>query len=106
MFDNSIVKHYHFYMIITFKCKETKKIFAGRFSKKLPQDIQEIARRKLRLMNNAISLNDLRSPPSNHLEQLYGDREGQYSIMINDQWRICFKWHNGNCTDVAITDYH
>lgn len=93
-------------MIITFKCKETKRIFEGRFSKKIPHDIQGIARRKLRLMNNAISLNDLRSPPSNHLEQLYGDREGQHSIMINHQWRICFKWKNGNCIDVEIIDYH
>ena len=93
-------------MINRFKCKETKKIFQGRFSKNLPHDIQETARRKLRIMNSAVSLNDLRSPPSNHLEQLYGDREGQHSIMINEQWRICFKWHNGNCVDVEITDYH
>jgi proteic killer suppression protein len=93
-------------LIIGFKCKETKKIFEGMFSKKLPHDIQEVARRKLRMLNNAVVFNDLRSPPSNHLEQMSGDRQGQYSVRIDDQWRICFRWENGNCMDVEIIDYH
>lgn len=106
VFDNTNAIQYYISMITSFKCKETKRIFDGRFSKRLPHEIQEIARRKLRYMNNAVSLNDLRSPPGNHLEHLTADRQGQYSIMINDQWRICFMWNNGNCADVEIVDYH
>lgn len=94
-------------MIESFKCKETQKIWKGTVSKKLPRQIQDIARRKLRMMNNAKSLNDLRLPPSNHLEALRGNRKGQYSIRINKQWRICFQWHS-SCviTQVAVVDYH
>jgi len=72
----------------------------------MPQDIARISERKLRLINRAISLQDLRVPPANHLEALKDDRYGQHSIRINDQWRICFIWKDGNATDVEIVDYH
>ena len=93
-------------MIKTFKSRETKKIFARQRSRKLPQDIQQVAYRKLRMLNNAMDINDLRVPPANRLEKLKGDREGQYSIRINDQWRICFNWSDGDVTNVEIVDYH
>jgi proteic killer suppression protein len=93
-------------MIKSFRLKETEKIWQGFVSKKLPRDIQQIARRKLRMLNNATSLNDLRVPPSNQLEKLKGNRAGQYSIRINIQWRICFIFKNGDCYNVEITDYH
>jgi len=88
------------------KGKETEKIFARQRSGKLPQEIQQIAYRKLRMLNNAIDLNDLRIPPANRLEKLSGDREGQYSIRINDKWRICFDWLDGDAMNVEIVDYH
>ncbi|MCL2504319.1 MAG: type II toxin-antitoxin system RelE/ParE family toxin [Coriobacteriia bacterium] len=93
-------------MIKSFANSETRKIFYRRFSKKLPGDIQATALRKLRMLNNAHSVNDLRSPPANRLEKLVGDRFGQYSIRINDQWRVCFVWQDGDTCDVEITDYH
>ncbi|KAA3596627.1 MAG: type II toxin-antitoxin system RelE/ParE family toxin [Candidatus Scalindua sp. AMX11] len=93
-------------MIKSFRCKETEKIFNRLSSRKLPHDIQRIALRKLRMLNRAIKLKDLKVPPSNHLESLHGDRKGQHSIRINDQWRICFKWSNGEVKSVEITDYH
>ena len=93
-------------MIKTFACKETKRIFQRQFSRKLPQDIQQVARRKLEILDAAEVLNDLRVPPSNRLEKLSGDRQGQYSIRINDQWRICFDWQRGDAYDVEIVDYH
>jgi proteic killer suppression protein len=93
-------------MIKTFKSKETEKIFARQRSRKLPQEIQQVAYRKLRMLNNAIDINDLRVPPANRLEKLMGDRDGQYSIRINDQWRICFDWSNGDAMNVEIVDYH
>ncbi|HUU86258.1 MAG TPA: type II toxin-antitoxin system RelE/ParE family toxin [Candidatus Glassbacteria bacterium] len=93
-------------MIQSFKSKETEKIWNQTISRKLPFDIQNTARRKLRIMNNAQTFQDLQIPPKNRLESLKGRRKGQYSIRINDQWRICFKWKNGNCSDVEITDYH
>ena len=93
-------------MIKSFKSRETEKIYVREVSKKLPTDIQQIALRKLRMINNAKNVNDLRIPPANRLEKLSGNREGQYSIRINDQWRICFIWQNGNAYDVEITDYH
>ena len=93
-------------MIISFKDKETAKIWKGLISRKLPIDIQNTARRKLRMLNNAVTLKDLSIPPNNRLEPLKGNRKGQYSIRINDQWRICFRWENGNCVDVEIVDYH
>lgn len=93
-------------MILDFADKETGLIWAGERSRKLPTAIQDIARRKLRMLNNAQQLDDLRIPPANRLEMLKGSRKGQNSIRINDQWRICFKWKDGNCSDVEIVDYH
>lgn len=93
-------------MIRSFKDKETEKVFRRIFSRKLPHDIQKIALRKLRMLNRAITLNDLLMPPANRLERLHGDREGQYSIRINDQWRICFEWTKGDSDNVEIVDYH
>jgi proteic killer suppression protein len=93
-------------MIRSFKCKETEKIFKRIFSKKFPSDIQRVALRKLRMLNSAIIINDLKVPPSNRLESLKGDRQGQYSIRINEQWRICFKWSKKDAFEVEIVDYH
>jgi len=93
-------------MIKSFKCKETQKIFNREFSKKFPHDIQRIALRKLRMINRSSNLNDLRVPPSNRLEKLSGKRKDQYSIRINDQWRICFEWKKPDITKVEIVDYH
>ncbi len=93
-------------MIRTFRDREAEKIFQREFSRKLPQDIQQRAFRKLRMLNRAQSLDDLRIPPNNRLEPLRGDREGQYSIRINQQWRICFEWHDGDAFAVEIVDYH
>jgi len=93
-------------MIKSFKNKETEKIYSREGSNKLPRDIQQVALRKLRMINNAKNLNDLRIPPANRLEKLKGEREGQHSIRINDQWRICFKWRDGNSYEVEIGDYH
>ena len=94
-------------MIQSFADKETEKVYHQTFSTKLPQAIQKIALRKLMMMDNAAGLEDLRVPPSNHLERLGGDRKGQYSIRINDQYRICFRaTGNGDCIDVEIVDYH
>lgn len=93
-------------MIKNFCCKETKKIVEGLVSHQFPKNIQQRARRKLRMLNNARALDDLRIPPSNHLEKLRGDRLGQYSIKINDQWRICFVWQEGIVMHVEIVDYH
>jgi len=93
-------------LIEHFVCPETERIWRGEISRRLPHDIQEVARRKLRMLNNARSLQDLRVPPANRLEALRGERAGQHSIRINDQWRICFVWRHGHATDVAIVDYH
>ena len=93
-------------MIKSFKDAEAQKIYRRERSRKLPPDIQQVALRKLRMINNAINLNDLRVPPANRLEKLSGDREGQHSIRINDQWRICFEWQGSDAFNVEITDYH
>jgi len=93
-------------VIKTFKDGETQKVFHREHSKKLPPDIQQVALRKLRMINNAYNINDLRIPPANRLERLSGDRAGQYSIRINDQWRICFEWKSNNAYNIEITDYH
>ena len=93
-------------MIKTFKCKETEKIFHREYSKKLPRNIQKVAFRKLRMINRSRTLNDLKIPPANRLKMLSGKRKGQYSIRINDQWRICFRWIENNALEVEITDYH
>ncbi len=93
-------------MIRSFKDSETEKIYLRGISRKLPLDIQQIALRKLRMLNNSHNLNDLRIPPANKLEKLSGDRAGQHSIRINNQWRVCFIWKDGGAHDVEITDYH
>ncbi len=93
-------------MIKSFSCKETEKLFHGRFSAKLPQVIQRAAAIKLSMLNAATVLETLRIPPSNYLEALHGDREGQHSIRINKQWRICFVWQGNDAYNVEIVDYH
>ncbi|GBU25560.1 hypothetical protein R83H12_02210 [Fibrobacteria bacterium R8-3-H12] len=93
-------------MIKSFKDKETKIIFSGEFSKKIPQNIQQRALNRLEMLNNAVNINDLKIPRSNHLEALSGDRQGQFSIRVNDQYRVCFEWV-GNCAEnVELVDYH
>ena len=89
-----------------FSCKETKRIYDGDFSRKLPGQIQESARRKLRIIEAAMKLEDLRVPPGNQLESLKGDRAGQHSIRINQQWRICFVWDGDKAKKIEIVDYH
>ncbi len=93
-------------MIRSFKGKETELIFNRTFSHRLPHDIQTVAFRKLRMISRAVSLNDLRVPPANHLEALHGNRKGQHSIRINNQWRVCFEWRAGDAHNVEIVDYH
>jgi len=93
-------------MIKSFKCKETEKLFHGRFSVKLPQAIQRTAGIKLKILNAAGVLETLRIPPANSLEALHSDREGQHSIRINKQWRICFVWEGNDAYEVEIVDYH
>ena len=93
-------------MIKSFKDKETEKVYNREGSNKLPRDMQQVALRKLRMLNNVKSLNDLKVPPANRLEKMKGNREGQLSIRINDQWRICFRWQSGDAHEVEITDYH
>jgi toxin HigB-1 len=93
-------------MILNFGSKETEKIWVGERVPKLPLEIQTIGRRKLRMLNNSQNIQDLRIPPSNRLEKLSGKLKDFYSIRINDQWRIVFKWNNGNASDVEVIDYH
>jgi proteic killer suppression protein len=93
-------------MIKSFKCRETEKVFRREHSRKVPQDIRRQAQKKLYLLDAAVSLDDLRIPPGNRLEALAGDRKGQHSIRINDQWRICFQWRDNDAHNVEIADYH
>ena len=93
-------------MIRSFANRETQGIWEGRVSRKLPTDMQITARRKLRMLNNAETLHDLKAPPGNRLEALRGDRKGQHSIRINNQWRLCFQWQNNHAYNVEIVDYH
>lgn len=93
-------------MIRTLKDREAEKLFKREVSKKIPANLCLIALRKLRMLNRAININDLRVPPANHLEKLKGNRAGQHSIRINGQWRICFEWHNNDAFKVEIIDYH
>jgi toxin HigB-1 len=97
-YNNDVIK--------SFKDDTTQQIYKRQPSRKLPSDIQQVALRKLRMINNAFSINDLRVPPANHLEKLIGKREGQWSIRINDQWRICFEWQERDAYNVEIVDYH
>jgi len=93
-------------MIKSFRDAETARVFDRRFSRRLPGDTQAVALRRLRMIANALDVGDLRSPPANRLEKLRGDREGQYSVRINDQWRICFVWRGSDAHEVEICDYH
>lgn len=93
-------------MLKSFADRETELIWSGRRSRKLPSDIQNIALRKLRMIDQSRRVEDLRVPPGNRLELLKGNRAGQYSIRINDQWRICFFWDDGGAEHVEIVDYH
>jgi proteic killer suppression protein len=93
-------------MIRSIRYRETQKIWTGEVSPRLPRDIQDLALRKLRLINAASRLDDLKIPPGNRLEALSGDRRGQHSIRINQQWRICFRWIDGEAEDVEVCDYH
>jgi toxin HigB-1 len=93
-------------VVKSFKDRETQQIFTRQRSRRLPPDIQQVALRKLRMLNNAHALTDLQVPPANRLEKLAGDRAGQYSIRINDRWRVCFVWRDGDAYDVEIVDYH
>ena len=93
-------------MIVSFGSKITEKIWQGERVKKLPLEIQQIGRRKLRMLNNSRNVNDLRIPPSNRLEKLKGNKKDFYSIRINNQWRIIFKWENNHSLEVEILDYH
>ena len=93
-------------MIKSFKDKETERLFSRERSRRLPSDIQQVALRKLRMLNRAVTLEDLRIPPANRLEKLTRDRAGQYSIRINDQWRVCFEWRDRDAFNVEIADYH
>jgi proteic killer suppression protein len=106
MLDISIGIRYYSCMILTWKNTETKKVWDGEYSKQLPVEIQRNARKKLVHIHGALDLNDLKIPPGNRLHSLKGNRKGQHLISINDQWRICFKWDNGNAFNVEITDYH
>ena len=93
-------------MIKSFRGRETRRVFERERSRRLSPDVQRLALRKLLILDAAEELGELRVPPGNRLEKLSGDRAGQYSIRINDQWRICFRWRNGDAYDVEITDYH
>lgn len=104
--DNTNAMRYYKYMIRTYGNKETEKIYNGKVSKKLPYEIQHIARRKLRMVDAAITVTDLKIPPGNRLEQLKGDLKDYWSIRINDKYRIIFKFKEGGAEDVEITDYH
>jgi len=104
--DNSIVVQYYFGMAIqSFKCRDTRVLFNGKRVRRFV-NIEAAAMRKLAMLNRAARVDDLRVPPGNRLEALQGGRAGQYSIRINDQWRVCFVWHNGHASDVEIVDYH
>ncbi len=93
-------------MIASFKDKRTVAVWTGRLPKGFPPDVANVARRKLRMVDAAVRLDDLRVPPGNRLEALKDDRIGQHSIRVNDQWRVCFIWQDGGAHEVEVTDYH
>ena len=103
---SSNASRYYSHVIRSFRDRETARLFERQRARRLPGDIQRVALRKLRQLDAAVDLADLRVPPGNRLERLVGDRAGQFSIRINDQWRICFRWQAGDAYDVAIADYH
>lgn len=92
--------------IKSFRDRETERLFQGEFSRRFPKEIQRLPARKLEIIAAATHLDTLRIPPSNRLEKLKGDRAGEFSIRVNDQWRICFVWRNGDAYDVEVADYH
>lgn len=98
--------YYYPVVIRSYRNKDTQAVAERRRVRRLPEDIQRRAQRKLMILNNATNVNDLRVPPGNRLEALSGDRDGQHSVRINDQWRICFVWSDGNAYEVEIVDYH
>ena len=102
----NVSRYYGPGMIRSFRDPESEKVFLRERSRRLPPDVQRVAQRKLALLDAADSLQDLRVPPGNRLEALPGAREGQYSICVNDQWRVCFRWNGTDPHDVEITDYH
>jgi proteic killer suppression protein len=104
--DSTNAWHYYSAVIKSFRDKETERVWKREYSKRLPRDIQERALMKLQQLNAAGDLKDLSFPSSNQLETLKGNRRGEYSIRVNKQWRICFKWRDGHASDVEITDYH
>ena len=106
MFDANSTSYYYWGVIRSYRNRDTEAVAERRRVRKFPGDIQHRAQRKLMMLNNATNLNDLRAPPGNRLESLSGDRDGQYSIRINDQWRICFFWEEGDAYQVEIVDYH
>ena len=93
-------------MIKSYRGKAAQQIHSRKRAPHFPTDVYRVAQRKLLMLDAATALNDLMVPPSNRLEKLHGDREGEYSIRINDQWRVCFKWRDGDAFDVEVTDYH
>jgi len=105
-FDSHNARRYHAPVILSFACVETERVFRAELSRRFPPDIQRRARRKLLVLHAATELRHLVVPPGNRLEALKGDRQGQHSIRVNDQWRICFRWREGNADDVEIVDYH
>jgi proteic killer suppression protein len=104
--DVIIPRRYDSPVIRSWSDAEAEKLFNLQRSRKLPPDLQRIALRKLRILDAATTLHDVSVPPANRLEKLVGDRSGQYSIRINDQWRICFEWRDANAWEVEIVDYH
>ena len=105
--DGSVAMRYPLEaMIKSFKCRETEALFARTRTRRFGPDLQRSARRKLMMLDAAVSLDDLRQPPGNRLEELKGNRRGQWSIRVNDQWRLCFRWVNGVVLDVEMVDYH
>ena len=104
--DTINARRYYLLVIRSFASRETERLFRRHSSRKLPHDIQHRARVKLEILDAAERLSDLRIPPSNRLEKFSGERDGQHSIRINDQWRICFVWHEGDAYQVEIIDYH
>jgi proteic killer suppression protein len=106
MIDVRTARRYHRRVIRSWANDQAAKVFDRQRSRKLPPDVQRVALRKLVMIDAATVLEDLRIPPANRLEKLKGDRDGQWSIRINDQWRVCFRWRDGNAYDVEIVDYH